>query len=103
MATTYEKGRDYGAECGWEVIDGNTTVEECLRIVEGYGDGDHEIMDLAMSPLSGEWSGESITEIGDSYGIDLSDGDVAERFESGFYGGFWDEVLKIAKYQMSKR
>ena len=37
------------------------------------------------APLSGEWSGESMPEIGDWYGIDLSDSGVADDFEDGFY------------------
>lgn len=36
------------------------------------------------SPLSGEWAGESMTELSDDYGIDLFDTDVADLFEHGF-------------------
>ncbi len=37
------------------------------------------------SPLSGEWAGESITEIGERYNIDLFDSELADSFEVGFY------------------
>ena len=36
------------------------------------------------APLSGEWSGESIPELSDRFGIDLWDADIADAFEEGF-------------------
>ena len=38
-----------------------------------------------QAPLSGEWAGESMPEIGDRYGIDLGDEAVADGFEEGFF------------------
>ncbi len=36
------------------------------------------------SPLSGEWSSESIPEISDYYDLDLFDSELADAFEEGF-------------------
>ncbi len=36
-------------------------------------------------PLSGEQAGESMGELSTQFGIDLSDEEVAECFEDGFY------------------
>ena len=43
--------------------------------------------DRVSPPLSGEWGGESIPELSHAYGYDLSDSDVADSFEAGFYAG----------------
>lgn len=57
------RGHDAGSAAGSWVIDGNTTRETALHILRGYEDGDPEIMDMMPAPLSGEWAGESITEL----------------------------------------
>ena len=38
------------------------------------------------APLSGEMAGESIGELSMQYGLSLSDPDVADEFEVGFFG-----------------
>jgi hypothetical protein len=47
-------------------------------------------------PLSGEWAGESLRELGLA---DASDEELT-NYEDGFYAGFWDTVLKSARYQL---
>ncbi len=42
-------------------------------------------MGYRWSPLSGEWAGESIPEIGERYDLDLFDSELADKFEEGFY------------------
>jgi len=37
------------------------------------------------APLSGEFGGESIPELSDFYGLDLTDRELADAFEEGFY------------------
>ncbi len=37
------------------------------------------------SPLSGEWAGESMVEIGEFYDLDLFDSELGDAFESGFF------------------
>lgn len=97
----FKEGYKAGQAQGSWVIDGNTSAEYCAKIVKGYDDGDPEIMDLCPSPLSGEWAGESISELSAQCDVDLSDDDNAQDFEDGFTEGFWDEVIKSAKYQVS--
>jgi len=96
----YELDRERGHACGSWVIDGNTSAETCRAIVQGYDDGDPVILDMQPCPLSGEWSGESIPELSDQYGIDLTDDDVTTEFKEGFSDGFWSEVIRAARYQL---
>lgn len=42
-------------------------------------------------PLSGEWAGESIPEIGERYDLDLFDSELADAFEEGFYSQVMDD------------
>jgi len=98
----YYAGRGAGRFAGSWVIDGNSTSEYCAAIVHGLDEGDPAILDLCPAPLSGEWTGESISELSERYGIDLSDDDNAYHFEDGFADGFWDTVvLRAAKNGVS--
>jgi hypothetical protein len=97
----YKAGYEHGKAAGSWVIDGNTTEEQCAAILKGYGEGDSEVMELCPCPLSGEWAGESISELSARYGVNLDDDDRALMFEDGFVEGFWDEVLRACKYQVS--
>ena len=90
-------GHDRGLVSGSWVIDGNTNEDQAGRLLKGITDGDPAIMDMAPSPLSGEWAGESIPELSDKYDIDLTDETNADEFEAGFSRGFWDQVETDAK------
>ena len=89
----YEAGRAAGS---W-VIDGNTSRETCERILQGYEDGDPEIMDMQPSPLSGEWADESIPEIFGKWPTDQQ----MQDYEDGYSRGFWREVLHSARVQVA--
>jgi hypothetical protein len=104
-----DKARKFGMETGraagsW-VIDGNTTVERCGRIIDGFNEVDPAIMELEPSPLSGEHSGE-LTPL-DVLQHCGADGDLEEyqdlidSFEDGFSEGFWDTVIAAARYQVT--
>ena len=93
----YRAGRDHGRARGSWVIDGNTTDAYKAHIIRGYDEGDPEVLDLCPSPLSGEWAGESISELSAEFGVDLHDDDRASDFEDGFADGFWEEVLSSAR------
>lgn len=97
QSEAYRAGYDHGQARGSWVLDGNSTVETARRIVEGYNDGDPEIMDMQPAPLSGEWAGESIPEMSDYFDMDLSDETVADDFEQGFSDGYWTEILTTAR------
>lgn len=91
----YLAGHDRGLTSGSWVIDGNTSEDQARRLLKGITDGDP--MDMAPSPLSGEWAGESIPELSDTYSIDLTDETNADEFEEGFSEGFWHQVETDAK------
>lgn len=97
VTEAHSAGYDRGQTSGSWVIDGNTSEDHARRLLAGITDGDPEIMDMAPAPLSGEWAGESIPELSDEYGIDLTDETNADEFEQGFSEGFWDEVETSAK------
>ena len=90
-----EQASDRGYSAGtWAAP---TDAATAARILQGYDDGDPEIMDLCPSPLSGENAGESMVELG------LADIDQEElyAYEEAFEEAFWGEVLRAAKYQVS--
>ncbi len=97
----YRAGKEHGKAAGSWVFDGNSDQAAYERVVKGYDDGDPEIMDMCPSPLSGEWAGESISELSSQFDIDLEDDDKASDFEDGFADGYWGEVLRAAKVQLA--
>ena len=97
----YEEGYASGKARGSWVTDGNTTPETYRWIREGYDNGDPEVMDLCPAPLSGEWAGESISEVfGLKVGEDYPDSENLDSYEEGYQQGFWDEVLNACNYQL---
>lgn len=97
----YRLGKEYGQVRGSWVFNGNTDEVTYRKVLEGYEDGDPEVMDLQPAPLSGEWGGESISELSDYFGLDLEDDDIAQDFEDGFSDGFWSEVIDTARRMVS--
>lgn len=87
------EARDRGKAAGSWVIDGNTTRETAQHIVSGYEDGDPAVLDIAPAPLSGEWAGESMTELR----LDDADDETLTAYEDAYGEAFWDEVLTSAR------
>lgn len=97
----HKEGFERGQACGSWVTDGNTTPETYRWIREGYDNGDPEVMELCPNPLSGEWAGESISEVfGLKVGEDYPDSEDLDRYEEGFRQGFWHKVLGDCNYQL---
>ena len=92
----YREGYKAGQAAGSWIIDGNTTLESCRRIVQGYDDGDPEVLNMQPSPLSGEWAGESMKEL---FGYQPSSR-CLDLYEQGYSEGFWDEVMQAARGQV---
>lgn len=91
----YVAGFEAGTAAGsWVEIDDAASAQS---IVTGYDDGDPAIMDMAPAPLSGEWAGESLTELGLA---DATDEELTS-FEEGYSEGFWTEVLRAAKHRLT--
>ena len=92
----YKQGYAAGKARGSWIIDGNSTLETCKRIAQGFDDGDPEILDLQPSPLSGEFAGESIKEL---FGYQPSS-HCLDLYEAGYSDGFWSEVIQSAMIQI---
>lgn len=92
----YDAGFAAGtAAGGWVEI---SDVDAARTLLAGYEDGDPEVMDLQPSPLSGEWAGESLAELGLA---DASDDELC-AYEDGYCQGFWAEVVRRCEYQLPR-
>jgi hypothetical protein len=99
--TTKQDARNYHAEGLERGTAAGSWVEvdptNAQTLITGYEDGDPEVMDIQPAPLSGEWAGESLSELDLA---DASDEDLS-KYEAGYSEGFWNEVLRMARYQLS--
>lgn len=98
-------GADHGKSAASWYFDGNTTAETYTAVLKGIEDGDPAILDTFPSaPLSGEWAGEPTPRsVLDELGIDDNEpgaDDLLEAYEQGFYGMVWDEIERMARYQL---
>lgn len=94
--SAHESGYSFGKARGSWVIDGNTDPKYAQRILDGYNEGDPEIMDMMPAPLNGEWAGASIPELIEEFDCNLWDSEVADQFESGYAKGYWEAILAVA-------
>lgn len=92
-------GFDFGKAAGSWVVDGNSSVEFCRKIIDGYADGDPEVMDMQPAPLSGEYADDAgiIEDVRQRFG---DDDELLASFEEGYSNGYWREVLRSANYQV---
>lgn len=91
----FAEGQEHGhAAATWVTVD---REESAAFIITGYEDGYPEVMDLQPSPLSGEWAGESLAELGLA---EASDEELS-AYENGFSDGFWTELIRRCRYQIS--
>ena len=92
----YSRGYKHGAGRASWLWDGNTTDETYRTFLKLYDEGALPDDYLAPYPLSGEWAGESITELlGDLLDEEDNDG-IMEAYEDGFQQGWWDELVNTA-------
>lgn len=100
-----QAGQEYGRNAGSWAIDGNTSSETYRRILDGYEDGDPEIMDMCPAPLSGEWAdGLLIRDVLEHLGVTEDDDwadDLLTSFENGYSDGYWEQVIADCRYQVS--
>jgi len=110
-AAAAELGREAGHNAGTWVIDGNTTVETARKILQGYEDGDPEVMDMQPSPLSGEWADDptiqnvldDIASEAEVWEIDPdSEDDLLSVYENSYSDGYWHEVIRAANAVIGK-
>lgn len=104
LRTARNRGRAAGrAKASW-VFDGNTTTETYHSTLQGIEDGDPAVMDLLdWSPLSGEWAGESTSDLLGDLLEDLADDDVdtlpeiEEAYETAARDTYWHEIERVAR------
>ncbi len=97
-------GRRAGlAAASWK-FDGNTTEATYRAFVKGNEEGDPAIMDAYAPPLwlSGEWAGESITEIlGPQNARDYNRADsIADAYMEAAETAYWRELERVARYHV---
>lgn len=98
-----QAGRKRGlAAASWK-FDGNTTDATYRAFLQGWNDCDPAILDAYEPPswLSGEWAGESMSELlGECY--DARDeerrDDVAQAYEHAASTAYWCELVRTARY-----
>lgn len=89
-----EAGSEYGhAAATWVEIN---STDDARQLLSMYEDGDPAVYELEPAPLSGEWAGESIADLSERFGVDLSVDDFAEAFEVAYSQAFWLEVQRAA-------
>lgn len=98
VAKALELGTERGKSQGSWVIDGNTSNAFAQKVIDGYDDGDPEIMDMCPSPLSGEFADDPtvhdvLKEIGIEWSDDRAD-EVIDAYEEAFSKAWWDTVIQ---------
>ena len=100
-------GRERGlAAASWK-FDGNTTDATYRRFLLGLENGDPEVMDEYAPTnygwLSGEWAGESISELlGEAESqrdFDRME-DVEQAYEDAADTAYWRELERVARYML---
>jgi hypothetical protein len=95
--TATRQGKAAGkAHASW-VFDYTTSDDTYKEFIQGFGNGDSEIIDAYdVSPLSGEWAGESIQEI---LGDRVSDASM-DAYDSAFQKAYWNDLIRVAIYHV---
>lgn len=95
MYELYELGGERGrAAAAFTTFD---TEDDALALLVGRHEGDPEVCDIEPSWLSGEWAGESLTELGLADATD----DELNEYENGAHDAFWDTVFDAAYAKLS--
>src|SRR5579859_7892445 len=96
-------GRLRGQAAGSWVLDGNSSQESARKLLQGWEDGDPEVMDIQPSPLSGEYADDPtqqslLRELGykEADFPDEAD-DIATAYEQAYGEGSWEEVRSHAR------
>lgn len=106
----YNLGYAHGQSNASWVWDGNTTQETYEEFLRLYDEGDIPDVYLPPDPLSGEWAGESITELlgaefpeltSDDADVDYWNSDILTAYEVGFRTGWHDYLCETAHYMVT--
>jgi hypothetical protein len=89
-----EMGTDAGTAAGsWFEIGGPF---EAQRVLAGIEDCDPEVMDLMPAPLSGEWAGGSLAELG----LEGASEQELTDYEMAFSDAFWATVTDVCNHHL---
>lgn len=89
-----DQARDRGTAAGsWFEVSGPFEAE---RILAGISDCDPEVMDLMPAPLSGEWAGESLKELG-LEGLSV---EQLDEYEMAFSDAYWATVADCCNHHL---
>lgn len=100
-------GRERGRNAASWMFDGNTTDATYRAFLAGWEEGDPEIMNRYQPPswLSGEWAGESISELlGDAEtqrDLDRLE-DVEQAYSDAADVAYWRELERVAWYHVGR-
>ena len=98
-------GQQHGSSVASWVFDGNTDLDTYRRVIQGYEDGDPEIMDMQPSPFSGEWTPQSVL---DDLGLDEQEADsgrydfVLDAYEAAFSEEYWDVIVDTCQLHLTE-
>lgn len=98
----YKEGYEAGKNAASWAFDGNTDLATYARVLRGWNDGDPEILDMQPAPLSGEWAGQSMSEILGTFDDPEDEQEAADAYEEGFSEGFWDEIQETCAYHLGE-
>ncbi len=88
-------GREVGLAAAAWTIDGNTVAATVARVLQMFDDGDPAIDGVFRCPdLSGEWAGDSITEISDRGGWAPTT-DACDAWLEACDDAFWGRVEEL--------
>lgn len=105
-----EMGKSYGKSIGSWVILGDVNTEKVRAILDGFDDGDPEIMDMCPSSLSGEFAdGPTVYSVIKAVGLDPHNAECTEYFdalidiyEDNFTETFWETVISACNDYMDR-
>jgi hypothetical protein len=103
-AEAYRRGKDAGkSQASWPDFD----EKSAAIFIQGWMDGDPAIMDAYdVSPLSGEWAGESVNELLGDLFDESGDPDTSEyimdEYAKGFEEMYWQELERRAMSYLDK-
>lgn len=110
IAEARERGKEAGENAASWVFNGNTDDATYRRVLKGIEDGDPMILDRIAAPgwLSGEWAGESTSELlGDLLDEDDDEGmtgkdtqEIENAYCEAADEAYWDEIERACRYQV---
>ncbi len=99
LLATAEDGRQAGYNAATWILDGNSTTDQARSILDAIESCDFDF----PSPLSGEWAGESISELlGDLDDLDDDEQtELSDAYEQAYLSAYETEAVRSARAMLS--